>query len=306
MRFLLVGASDLPHERACTHWTGLKIALQRMESPTFTSKFVSCRGDDGYAKKIIAWKPDVVVYNLLDMAKNHEDRERIRTALPDATICFWYADLRNEKTGQVEVDLSKTVDKMFITNDGQQEFVKKHFNMATVDFLPQAVEPTDTPQFSRKAERDFLFIGCKSNNPGFNERKEIIETLEKEDGLFVLNGNTPDERASVYLAMPKLYSSAYFSLDISHFWDIEKYTSNRYWVIPGFWGFALTKRFPGHEDLYPESVRVYWDTLDELRDKMKFYKKNPKEREQMILKGWEHTKNNHTYTHRLQSLLSML
>lgn len=308
MRFALVGADTPEHELTCTHWSGLKQAMDILKSKdsTFEWAFFSCRENKGFTKQIIDWRPDIVVYGLIDMAINNEARQIIRDGLPNATICFWYADLRNGATGQIETDLSKTVDKMFLSNDGQKEFIKKHFNMEDVTYVGQAVQPIPKPQIADKAKTRFLFIGAKSDRPGFKERCDLITELERTQGLRVVNGNLPSERSKIYQAMPKLYSSAQFSLDISHFWDIEKYTSNRFWVIPGFWGFALTKRFPGHEDLYPESVRVYWDTIEELQEKMKYYSEHESERLDMIKKGWQHTVDNHTYVHRLQKILSMV
>lgn len=305
MRFALVGADDAPHELTCTHWSGLKQALDiiKKEKKDFEWGFFSCRGDKEYTDKIIAFEPDIIVYGLIDMAINHADREKIRKGCPNAHIIFWYTDFRNSTTNQIEADLKGTVDQMYLSNDGQKEFTKKHFNMDKVSYLGQAVMPTDAPVYSPKAATRFLFIGGKSDRPGFKERMEIIVELERTQGLTVVNGGMPSERAKIYTAMPRLYGSAEFTLDISHFWDTEKYTSNRFWVIPGFWGFALTKRFPGHEDLYPESVRVYWDTIPELVEKMQYYEKHPEERLEMIKKGWEWTKNHHTYIHRIKHII---
>jgi hypothetical protein len=153
---------------------------------------------------------------------------------------------------------------------------------------------------------DFIFIGGKYPRGGFMPRFEIIVWLEKNHGLKVIDGNTADERSLVYTAMPAIYGTAKFSLDISHFWHIPKYTSNRYWVIPANWGLGLTKRFPKHEELVPETHHVYWDTLEELTDKMDYYRAHEDEREKMIQKGWEYAKEHHTYGHRINKLIEML
>jgi len=302
MRITIVGADKPIHEQACTHWSGLKSALTRSG---WDWSFVSCRYNPNYVNDIIASKPDVIVYGLIDMMRDTQARERIREALPNAIICMWYGDLRDERTGQDINDLSETVDRFFVSNDGQKDFIKQQFNM-TPEFLPLAVDPVDEPVVDDSFKEYFVFIGAKGFGKAFAQRGAIIQHLESNMKLKRIDGNTPEQRAEIYWNMPKIYGNAQFTLDISHFWDIEKYVSNRYWVIPGYFGFPLTKRFPGHEELYPETVRVYWDSIEELQEKMDFYKKNESERKKMILAGWKHTKDNHTYDHRLKRLQNLL
>lgn len=302
MKIAFVGAQDKPHEIACTHWSGIKAAAQRLPHEL---KVYCCRSGEQFVEAIIEWQPDVLVYNLIDMAENEGWRNRLRTNLPNTKIVFWYTDCRTEQTGQIQVDLSKTVDLFLTSNDGNKEFHKKCFGMVP-GWLPQAAEPLEKPVIQDNAKYEFLFIGGKFNRGGFEERMKIVDELEREHDLKVFNGRTPEERAKIYNAMPALYGSAVFNLDISHFWDIPKYTSNRYWVIPAYFGFALTKRFPDHEMLIPETHHVYWDTIEELTDKMNYYRVHEDERQAMIQKGWEYAKEHHTYEHRIRKMLEML
>ena len=229
----------------------------------------------------------------------------MRDALPSTKIVFWYGDMRTPEMGQIKVDISKTVDLFIASNDGYKEFQKQSFGMEPI-FVPLAAEPIPFPVYSEKAAHDFIFIGGKFDRKGFVERYDLVDELERLHGLRVINGGSPDERAKVYQLMPKFYGSAKFTLDISHFWDIPKYTSNRYWVIPANWGMALTRRFPGHEELVPETHHVYWDTIGELEEKMTFYRKHEDERQKMIRLGWEYAKDHHTYEHRINRILELL
>jgi hypothetical protein len=305
MRIAIVGAQDAPHELACTHWSGIKKSLKQMDVEW---NIFCCRSELDFEQHIIDYKPDVVIYGLIDMAINQEARDKIRKGLSKAKIVLWYTDCRTPETGQIYCDLDGTVDLFVVSNDGQKEFHKEHFNMIP-QYVPQAVYPTDKPVFAQSVideYGDFIFIGGKINREGFETRMHLVTEIEERLGLNVINGVTPDQRAMIYKAMPKLYGSAKFTLDISHFWDIEKYTSNRFWVIPGFWGFPLTKRFPGHDELYPETVRVYWDTVDELEEKVNYYRAHEDERVEMVRKGWQWTKDHHTYRHRIERILELL
>lgn len=302
MKIAFIGAQNGPHEVNCTHWQGIRAAAQRMEHEI---RVYCCRSGVQFIDAIIAWQPDILIYNLLDMAENAEWRQIFRDNLPNTKIVFWYADCRTEETGQIRVDLSGTVDLFLTTNDGLKEFQKRHFGM-TPQWLPQAAEPLEKPVIQDKAKFDFLFIGGKFNRGGFEERMKIINELERKHDLKVINGRGADERDKVFRAMPALYGSSTATLDISHFWDIPKYTSNRYWVIPAYFGLALTKRFPDHELLVPETHHVYWDTMEELLAKLEHFKKHEDDRQEMIIKGWEYAKAHHTYEHRINKMIEML
>jgi hypothetical protein len=271
-------------------------------------KIFCCRSGSQYVNDLIEWKPDVMVYNLIDMVNDKiDDSRRLREALPNCKIVFWYTDCRTPETGQIDTDISELVDLFCTSSEDPRGFHKAHFGMEP-HWVGQAAEPTEKPVFSQKVVDtygDFIFIGGVYPRGGFAARASIIQEL-REHGLEVINGVSASERAKIYKLMPLIYGSAKFSLDISHFWDIPKYTSNRYWVIPAFWGFCMTKRFPKHEELVPETHHVYWDTTEELLDKMKFYRDNEDERQKMIQKGWEYAKDHHTYEHRIRRILDLL
>lgn len=303
MKIAFVGASKPIHEQYCTHWTGIDAAFKRM--PHEYRRFC-CRYDEIFAERIVEWKPDVLVYNLIDMALEQEEKSRwIREKLPNTKIVFWYTDCRTPQTGQIQTNISSYVDLFITSSEDPHKFHEKHFGMKP-EWVGQAAEPTPSPVYSQKAATRFLFVGGKYDRPGFKQRLEIVNELEENHGLKVVSGHSPEERAKVYEAMPLLYGSAQFTLDISHFWDIPKYTSNRYWVIPAYWGFCMTKRFPKHEELVPETHHVYWDTADELVDKMSFYETHEDERRKMIVRGWEYAKDHHTYEHRINRILGLL
>ena len=301
MKFAFVGAKYPVHERHCTHWTGVDAAFKRLPHDY---KLFCCRYNEHYVDDIIAYKPDILIYNLLDMAKNQADRERLRGET-SAKIVFWYGDMRVPGMTNDKYDLKGTVDLFIASNDGYKEFQTKRFGMTPV-FVPLAAEPTTHPVFNERAANDFIFIGGKFPREGLENRMTIIEELELFHGLRVINGQDDTQRAKIYDLMPLYYGSANFTLDISHFWDIPKYTSNRFWVIPAVWGFPLTRRFPGHEELVPETHHVYWSTIGELEEKMRYYRERPEERTQLIQKGWEYAMEHHRYDNRIKRILELV
>ncbi|MEK9695466.1 MAG: glycosyltransferase [Candidatus Poseidoniales archaeon] len=298
----VIGATKPKYERYCPHWGGL---MRGFEENGVDAVLVNSRHNENWVQDVIASKADLVIYGLLSAVIDTPAREKIRQRLPNAISVFWYGDARTDVTGQVDCDLSKEIDFIFQSNDGLKLFTEGKFGIMPA-FLPLACNVQGQPTIKEKYTFPFLFIGAKVYNKGFEERAEIIDTLERYHGLKVINGARDPLRTQVYQEMPALYASSSVTLDISHFWHIPKYTSNRFWVIPANWGLAVTKRFPDCEELYPPATRLYWDTIDELMEKVRFYNQNEKEREKMIRLGWEHTRDNHTYAHRVRKLFELI
>lgn len=297
----IVGADWPEYERYCPNFTGMQIGLAEMG---IEHKLFGCRpGLD--IQGLIGYQPDLIIYGLLDMVKDRPARLRIREALPDAKIVMWYGDLRNNETGQVVADMSE-IDAMFISNDAQHDYYKTIWRVPECHFLPLGA-PLYSPVYKSKFDLDFIFIGATVSAKGFPERAEIMLNLI-EKGLTIIDApatTRPDLRAKILRDMPDLYRSAKVSLDWSHFTDIPGYTSNRFWIITASAGFALTKRWPGCTDFYPEGTRVYFDTVDEAVELKEYYLTHPEEREKIRLAGYAHAIH-HTYSKRFATMFSVI
>jgi hypothetical protein len=309
MRVVFWGSKLPSWELYCPHWLGVQAGLKRLGCDYL---FLCCRSDFDYIKKTIEFKPDLVICGLPDPLKhflpygsdglNH--LEDVRRKLPNAKIVFWYGDLRTKKTNKLQANCSGLLDAMFVSNDGQKEFWQKNLNIKEVHFLPLACEPLDKPTYDERFAFDMVFIGAKSFSPEFYKRAVLINDFEKI-GVKRINSRVPELRAQIYKNMPKIYSSSKISLDVSHYTDIQGYTSVRYWEIPAMWGFALTKRFPGCEEFYPESIRAYFTDFDEAKEKMKFYLTHENERKKMVEAAHKHSYN-HTHAQRFQQMFKIL
>lgn len=253
-------AADYPvYEQFCPHFNGIQDGLKVLG---IEHKLFNCRPDLNI-QAVIDYQPDFVLYCLLDIVKHPGWRNNIRAALPDAKIVMWYGDLRNNLTGQVSADMSE-IDCMFVSNNAQNEYYKNIWQVPRCEFLPLGASIVNA-EYDRNFDFDFIFLGSKLNTVAFGPRAIEIEQFE-EMGLKIINADAksnPELRARILKSMPALYRSSKISLDISHFTDIDSYTSNRFWNIGAAGGVALTKRFPHCEDFYPEDSRLYFDTFEE-------------------------------------------
>ena len=294
-------ATDWPElERYCPNWNGMQIGLKRLEIPF---KFISCRPTLNI-EEVVKFKPDLIIYCLLDMVKHAEWRAEIRRRLPDAAIVMWYGDYRDEKTTQIDANCSE-LDAMFVSNDNQAGYYSWKWNMKKVFFLPLGCEPLAEPRLDPKFSFPFVFIGGQIAEGAFHERASFIERFKIEGDLTIINSFEAPMRARIFKSMPAIYSSSKVCLDVSHFTDRIRYTSIRFWEIPAFWGFALTKRWPGCEEFYPSTIRTYFDTFEEAIEKKNYYLKHEAERQDMVAKAHKEAYNN-TYDRRFLRMFSLL
>ncbi len=301
-RVAIVGADWPEYERYCPNFTGMQLGLAEMG---IEHRFFGCRPTLA-VEELIGYQPDLVIYGLLDMVRDRDTRMRIRAALPNAKIVMWYGDLRNNETGQIAANMSE-IDAMFISNDAQHEYYKAIWKVPQCHFLPLG-SPIYDSVYKSKFDLDFIFLGATvTNKKGFPHRAEKVLNL-KHYGLEIIDApaqTRPWLRAKILKNMPDLYRSAKVCLDWSHFTDIPGYTSNRFWIITASGGFALTKRWPGCTDFYPEGTRAYFDTPEEAVELKDYYLNYPIEREEIRLAGYAHAKH-HTYSKRFATMFSVI
>lgn len=299
-RVVVIGADYPALEQACPHWSGIKAGLSRLP---LEYKFISCRPTLN-VQDVIGFNPDLVVYGLRDMVIHKDWRREIRAALPNAVIVLWYGDLRNENTTQIDANCSE-LDAMFVSNDAQGEYYQWKWKVKEVHYLPLGCEPIPDPVIDERFRFPLVFIGGQITAGAFNARAHLIENFRLKAGLKVVNSFEPKMRAKIFKSMPAIYSSSKITLDISHFTDIQGYTSIRFFEIPAFFGFALTKRFPGCEKLYPEDTRAYFDTYEEAIEKKDYYIAHEKERMEMVDRAHK-LSYSHTYDLRFKDMFKKL
>jgi hypothetical protein len=288
-------------ELYCPNWNGMQDGLRALNIPF---KFFTCRPNFNPAE-VVEYQPDLIVYGLIDVLKEQGKCLMIRKALPNAKIVLWYGDYRDKRSGYLQGNFSRLIDAMFVSNDAQSEFWKTALHISEVHYLPLGCTPIEKPEYVKKFDMPFIFVGGLNGSAPYVDRMLFVKELMNKSELKIVSSYESCLRKKIYQAMPKLYSSARVTLDISHFTDVQGYTSNRYFIIPAFYGLPITKRFPGCEELYPSSIRPYFDTVDEALELKDYYLSHPKEREKKVeeLHKWSY---NHTYDKRWKRMFDLL
>lgn len=300
-RVAIIGADWPVYEKYCPNFTGMQRGLKTLG---IEHKLFSCRPNINI-DEIVAYTPDFVIYGLLDLVSHPKWREEIRTRLPYAKIVMWYGDLRNAETGQINADM-REIDMMFVSNAAQNEYYKSIWKVPECHFLPLG-SPLYGSVYKKQYDLDFIFVGATITGKLFLDRARIMLHL-RHQGLKIINApaqTQPELRAKILKDLPDLYYSARVSLDWSHFTDIPGYTSNRFWIITASGGLALTKRWPGCEEFYPEGTRVYFETVEEALELKDYYAMHTDEREKICSAGYIHARE-HTYDKRFAKMFSKL
>lgn len=300
-RVAIIGTDFPSYELYCPNWVGMQDGLKTLgiEHHLFT-----CRPELNI-DALVEYAPDLIVYGLLDMVRDRRARLEIRDRLPKAKIVLWYGDYRSRETSQIPADLSE-LDMMFVSNDAQRGYYKRIWKVKDCLYLPLGSKLYPR-EYQERYDFNFVFIGGKITGHSFLNRAIEIYKFQEHQNLKYIDGpvSRPDLRSRVFKMMPAIYRSSKVVLDQSHFTDVMRYTSNRHWIITASGGFALTKRFPGCEENYPEGTRAYFDTYEDAVQKLAYYLEHPEEREKIRLAGYEQARM-HTYDHRFLRMFEIL
>jgi hypothetical protein len=194
-------------------------------------------------------------------------------------------------------------DALFISNEDQIDDWKNAFDCPTF-YLPHGcvVKPLKKDP---EHKHGCVFIGSISEGGWYNDRAELLREIGFENFTHI-NGDGVDGRNQVWKDMPFIYHTSDCVLDISHTWKAVGYASGRYFYSAGLGGCSITRKFPKCEELYPKGCKAYFESPEEARELIEFYKTHEKEREKMKLNAWKHNKKFHNYKLRFNQMIKCL
>lgn len=155
-----------------------------------------------------------------------------------------------------------------------------------------------------KFPHEIVFIGSKGYHPEYPFRPQLVEWLHKTygnrfghygpDGLGTVRGHD----------LNVLCSTAKIIVGDSCFGGKPYYVSDRYYETRGRGGFLLHPHWPGMDT---EGVAHYEpQNLNSLQMQIEYFLRNDQKREELRLRGFNHVKNNETYTHRMREILETI
>jgi spore maturation protein CgeB len=199
----------------------------------------------------------------------------------------------------------------------------KEQGIARAEFLPCTVDPAVFhPQVGNESEQVPLTATVSFVGTYFENRGQVVKELLAEEGLRVWgtgwqqfsNGQDGEHNQVRFHdeCVPqdkvlKIYSSSVINLNIHHFQSQVGGLNNRAFEIPAAGGFQLTDYVRGMEELFEpgREVAVY-ESPKELPELVRHYLNDRQSRERIARAGYERVLAQHTYRHRMTTVLNAL
>lgn len=241
-------------------------------------------------ERIELFKPDIVLWTKLSIGEAQKIRDYCRKY---KTVC-WVFDLYIGYQRETRLHTPAfTADYVFTTDGGHdKEFRELGINHTCVR---QGIYDKECILLPFKdIENEVIFVG--SDNPYFPERRRLVESVGAK---WFGRENTNDIRG---MALNELYASSRIvigdSVPSPHYW------SNRVVETLGRGGFLIHRDVEGIKEAYP--YLITYNDIQELREKIEYYKQHEEERRDIIKKNYEWVKENYTCKKQCQKLLSYI
>ncbi|UPT77174.1 glycosyltransferase [Sulfurovum sp. XGS-02] len=209
---------------------------------------------------------------------------QLKSKYPNIKIAMWWVDwLKNLSSIQTKMDY---LDVLFVTtgiNDPTLKDIQK--KNLKICYLPNMCDDSIEvyKSFEEKSyDRDLFFAGRLDT-----EREAFLTHLQKSlDPLkFDIFGNTKN---NILLGSQFLQTIAKskISLNLSRDHESPLYTSDRLIQLLGNGSMVISKRIPDFDMLFDDKEIIFFDTLDECIDLIKYYSANDEKRKEVACNGW--------------------
>ncbi len=232
----------------------------------------------------------IEIYRLSEI--NPEDVDLIINVMPAPEMvyspkvpsCYWEIDCHLVQAK--EVDRYRVVSKVFIA----QELFLSLYPKGKTSYLPLACDPLSHHRIKGVKEiYDIGFIG----NDTYPSRRLLLEQLGTK--YKILRTNTKP-------GLP--YSKALSSCRMTFNKSLDNDVNMRFFEALSIGRLLLTDHLIAQDAIairgHHYTTFESWSDLDK---KVSWYLNHPKERERMALRGAVYVKRNHTYEHRLKTIL---
>lgn len=236
------------------------------------------------------YQPDFIMLGHSELV-TLETLEQIRSRYPGVKIGMWYCDPLFHEHG-VELLNSRThlLDALFTTTGGPLLEALGHTDgqrQCTVAHIPNWVYrgAESGTAFSRTDyESDLVFAGSDYHEP---ERQALLKQLRDE---------VQGVRFRIFQALdnPRIHGRPYYAalesslmgLSLSRRVDVDWYSSDRLQQMLGNGLCTFSPRTAGLEKLFSEQEVVWFDSSEELVEKVAYYKEHEAETRAIAEAGW--------------------
>lgn len=269
---------------------------------------------------IAEWKPDLVLFQAQRRnAVLPETVHELRNKHPNVVFVNWDGD-SHPRMGQFYADIAESVHLQLVVSPDYFRWYDEYAPKSNVGYWPIGIEQEYIDQERLEPDGpDVLFLGSLFGEGVFPEaliRRDAVVALTKmRDIDFVLYGagwnkvgiNAPYS-GEKHADNAKLYARSKMALSISQLKDAWGYTSDRLYNIAATGCPALVQKFSGMEEhgFVDGWSCIAWETIDEMKEKIRHYLKYEDEREIIGRRGMEVTLDRHTWEARMSGFWEMV
>ncbi len=234
-------------------------------------------------------KPELLLLGNAELVAP-ETLDEARKICPHLKIALWYVDPlvdQDEKVANLR-RLVEKVDTLFCTSSGL--LLSQFKPRKSASYLPNVVDASiDILKNHTRTdfEFDLIFIGSDGHD---NKRRAFLKLLlerAKEASIKVKcfgSQGFPPVRGSDF--MDTLARSS-MSLSIGRVIDVKWYTSDRIGQLTGNGLLTFSSEVLDFRELYSDDELVYFKDIDDLIEKVLYFKNNDQERQRIAKNGYE-------------------
>jgi hypothetical protein len=240
-------------------------------------------------------RPGMILLGHADIVTN-ETLEQARALLPQVKIAYYNVDPLFVASNIAAINMrAGVVDSIYITTAGKDilPFAK---GRTRVFFMPNPVDASlDTGRAFAHSDQPYDLLFCTVRTQAEDTRAQFMRSLHKRLPEIAIGFFGTEENPSVfgwdYLDLLKRTRMA-VNLSKTCGKDFKRgehylYSSDRLAQVTGNGLLTFIDRASGLDDLYTADEAVFFDALDDLTEKVRFYKAHDDERRRIAEGGWK-------------------
>ncbi len=250
-------------------------------------------------------RPDVIVLGHADTITT-ETLQKIKKQLPHVKIVDWNVDNITQSSGaddRLNQDAAYTVQKLknkqsvsdiiLVTTADKNSLSQLKTPTNTIAFMPNIVDKSiETGQVfdCEKLPYDFLFAATPTLTREFCGRFESVNKIAED-----IKNHIPDLKPlyAGVMGTPKIHAAQYqkacesvaMGLSLSHLSSVYLYQSDRLAHLMGNGVLTFLETNSGYRDFFTDDEIAFYETPEELYQKIAYYKANPLERMRVAKAG---------------------
>lgn len=176
-------------------------------------------------------------------------------------------------------------------------------------FLDRIEDYTDQRELGFGPEQDIDVLFTGTYLPWATERNETLKAIDNNFNLVIHSVNAwpgfKDVRSPIMDdGLPELYARSKINISIDHTYE-RGYWSDRNAQIMCCGGFVLFRHVPLSETVFDNRV-VYFHTIEECLEEIRYYLSHPADREHVAKRGYEYANEHLRVNNRVEQMLELV